>query len=76
MNYDDTEKMHNSILKNIQELCELCVENEIYNAYDLMDIVAEYKDLIRYILTQNESPGLRGIHDKELKDLGYEIVRN
>ena len=32
------EIMEQSILKNIQELSELCVEYGITNAYDLMDI--------------------------------------
>ncbi len=36
---DEYELMENSIMKNIQELSELCVDKGITNAYDLMEIL-------------------------------------
>ena len=42
-NYD---LMEQSILKNLQELSELCVDNNVTNAYDLMDIVVFYNELL------------------------------
>lgn len=38
--------MEQSILKNLQELSELCVDNNVTNAYDLMDIVVFYNELL------------------------------
>lgn len=40
------ELMENSILKNIQELSELCVDCKIYNYYDLADIITFYTELL------------------------------
>jgi hypothetical protein len=40
------EIMEQSIMKNIQELSELCVSNSITNIYDLMDIVVFYNELL------------------------------
>lgn len=36
------ELMEQSIMKNIQELSELCVDYGITNAYDLMEVVSCY----------------------------------
>lgn len=47
------EIMEQSILKNIQELSELCVEYGITNAYDLMDIVVFYNELLEKAKTNN-----------------------
>lgn len=38
--------MEQSISKNLQELSELCVDNNITNAYDLMDIVVFYNEIL------------------------------
>ena len=46
MNYDKYDLMYNSIQENIQELSELCVDNDITNAYDLMDVVVFYNELL------------------------------
>lgn len=46
MNDDNFEvlvdNMVQSVFKNIGELCEVCVEKGIYNAYDLMEIVEDF----------------------------------
>lgn len=46
MSYNKYDLMYNSIMKNIQELSELCVDNNVGNAYDLMDIVVFYNELL------------------------------
>lgn len=43
---EDYELMSNSIMKNIQELSELCVDYGITNAYDLMEIVEKYCEIL------------------------------
>lgn len=43
------ELMEQSILKNLQELSELCVDNGIYNAYDLMDLLENYMELLEKV---------------------------
>lgn len=40
------EIMEQSIMKNIQELSELCVEYGIINAYDLIDVVDLYGKML------------------------------
>ena len=40
------ELMEMSIMKNIQELSELCVGYGITNAYDLMDVVELYGQIL------------------------------
>ena len=39
--------MQNSILKNIQELSELCVDKGITNAYMLMELLEKVKVVIK-----------------------------
>lgn len=46
MEYDKYELMQNSILKNIQELSELCVDSGIDSAYDLMDLIENYINIL------------------------------
>jgi len=65
----DVDLMYNSIEKNIEELTELCVEYNITNAYDLMDVVSNFSTLCRYLKTQNESPNLRGLNNNILNQL-------
>ena len=43
---EEYELMKQSILKNIQELSELCVEYGITNAYDLMEVVSCYCEIL------------------------------
>ena len=43
---EKSELMEQSILKNIQELSELCVECGITNAYDLMVMVEKYSNIL------------------------------
>ena len=38
--------MKQSIFKNIQELSELCVDYGITNAYDLMEVVSCYCEIL------------------------------
>ena len=40
------EIMEQSILKNIQELSELCVDYGITNTYDLMEVVSCYCEIL------------------------------
>lgn len=40
------EIMEQSIFKNVQELSELCVDYGITNAYDLMDVVELYGQML------------------------------
>ena len=40
------ELMEQSIMKNIQELSELCVDYGITNAYDLIDVVELYGQML------------------------------
>lgn len=61
--------MYNSLEKNVQEVTELCVRYGITNAYDLMDVIANFSTLARYLRGQNESPNLRGINNRILEDL-------
>ena len=61
--------MYNSLEKNVQEVSELCVEYGIDNAYDLMDVIANFSTLAKYLKGQNESPNLRGINNRVLEDL-------
>lgn len=61
--------MYNSLEKNVQEVSELCVEYGISNAYDLMDVVANFSVLVKYLKGQNESNNLRGINNRVLEDL-------
>lgn len=42
----DYEIMEQSIMKNIQELSELCVDYGITNAYDLMEVVSCYCEIL------------------------------
>ena len=42
----DYEIMEMSIMKNIQELSELCVDYRIKNAYDLIDVVELYGQML------------------------------
>lgn len=42
----DYEIMEMSIMKNIQELSELCVDYRIKNAYDLMEVVSCYCEIL------------------------------
>ena len=42
----DYEIMEQSIMKNIQELSELCVDYGITNVYDLIDVVELYKQML------------------------------
>ena len=66
---DKREIMINSIYKNIGELAETCIGYGVNNAYDLMDVVANYGVIIGYLEKQNESPNLRGLHDHVLKQI-------
>lgn len=43
---EEYELMEQSIMKNIQELSELCVDYEITNAYDLMEIITCYCEIL------------------------------
>lgn len=43
---EEYELMKQSIFKNIQELSELCVECGITNAYDLMEVVSCYCEIL------------------------------
>ena len=43
---EEYELMEQSILKNIQELSELCVDYGITNAYDLMEVVSCYCEIL------------------------------
>lgn len=43
------EIMEQSIFKNIQELNELCVEYGITNAYDLIDVVELYGQMLEKV---------------------------
>lgn len=61
--------MYNSLEKNVQEVSELCVEYGISNAYDLMDVVANFSTLVKYLKGQNESINLKGINNRILEDL-------
>ena len=61
--------MYNSLEKNVQEVTELCVEYGITNAYDLMDVIANFSTLAKYLKGQNESPNLRGLNNRVLEDL-------
>lgn len=61
--------MYNSLEKNVQEITELCVEYGITNAYDLMDVIANFSTLAKYLKGQNESPNLRGLNNRVLEDL-------
>lgn len=61
--------MYNSLEKNVQEVSELCVEYGIGNAYDLMDVVANFATLCKYLKRQNESVNLKGINDRLLREL-------
>ena len=61
--------MYNSLEKNVQEVSELCVEYGIDNAYDLMDVVANFSTLVKYLKGQNESVNLKGINNRILEDL-------
>lgn len=40
------EIMEQSIFKNVQELSELCVDYGITNAYDLMEVVSCYCEIL------------------------------
>ena len=40
------EIMEQSIFKNVQELSELCVDYGITNAYDLMEVVELYAQML------------------------------
>ena len=42
----DYEIMEQSIFKNVQELSELCVDYGITNAYDLMEVVSCYCEIL------------------------------
>lgn len=42
----DYEIMEMSIMKNIQELSELCIDYRIKNAYDLMEVVELYGQML------------------------------
>ena len=42
----DYEIMEMSIMKNIQELSELCVDYRIKNAYDLMGVIELYAQML------------------------------
>lgn len=53
MNYDKYDLMTNSLMKNIQELSEHCVDNGVKNAYDLMDIVSFYSELLEKAKNNN-----------------------
>ena len=46
MKYDKYDLMYNSVLKNIQELVELCVDSGITNAYDLIDAITLYTEIV------------------------------
>ena len=46
MKYDKYDLMYNSMLKNIRELVEQCVDSGITNAYDLMDAISFYAEII------------------------------
>ena len=65
--YDKYDLMYNSIMKNIQELSELCVDSGILNSYDLMNYVENYKKILNFLKDNNGKDILR--------DLGYRIVR-
>ena len=43
---EEYDLMEPSLMKNLQELSELCVDNNVTNAYDLMDIVVFYNELL------------------------------
>lgn len=43
------EIMEQSIFKNVQELSELCVDYGITNAYDLMEIVEKYYEILKQV---------------------------
>lgn len=68
--------MYNSLMKNVEEVCELCVEHNINNAYDLMDVVANFNTLCRYLKEQNNSVNLRGINTKILDNLEKVFSKN
>lgn len=61
--------MYNSLEKNVQEVSELCVEYGIDNAYDLMNVIANFSVLAKYLKGQNDSANLRGINNRILEDL-------
>lgn len=65
--YDKYDLMYNGIMKNIQELSELCVDSGILNSYDLMNYVENYKKILNFLKDNNGKDILR--------DLGYQIVR-
>lgn len=69
---EEVEIMISSIHKNVGELSELCVQYGISNAYELMDAIVSYAELVKYIKEQNNSGNLRGLHDNILDDLGFE----
>lgn len=43
---ENYELMEQSILKNLQELSELCVDYGISDAYDLMDLIENYMEIL------------------------------
>lgn len=67
MSYDKYDLMYNSLMKNIQELSELCVDNNVTNAYDLMDIVVFYNDLLEKAKT-NGGKVMVKMEDEENED--------
>lgn len=68
---EEVEIMISSIHKNVGELSELCVQYGISNAYQLMDAIVSYAELVKYIKEQNNSGNLKGLHDNILEDLGF-----
>lgn len=62
-NYEIVECVKNSIYKNIGELAEMCLEYNIQDAYDLMDVISRYGLVWEYLEKQNKSGNLRGLHD-------------
>ena len=61
---EEYELMEQSIMKNIQELSELCVDYRITNAYDLMEVVSCYCE----ILEKAKSNGGKCVVDLESEE--------
>lgn len=66
---DKRDIMVNSIYKNVGELAEMCLDYNIADAYELMDVIALCSALIGYLEKQNKSPNLKGLHDNVLKQI-------
>lgn len=70
---DNRERMINSIYKNVGELAEMCLEYNINNAYDLMDVIVNYGMVWEYLEKQNKTGNLKGLHDGILAIMNGEV---